>query len=339
MDAPIRRRRIALIIGATVIVAVIVAIALWRERGHGELVLYGNVDIREVTLGFRVPGRLGSLSVDEGDIVRAGQELARLDTTPIELELREARASAAALSARLALLRSGYRTEDVEQARATVAQRRAALVNAEQTLARQEELKGTGAVAQRVYDDAVAARDEARAALQSAEQALAELRSGYRRQEIAEADANHARAAATAAQAEQRLADSLLLAPADGVVLTRAAEPGAILATGTPVFTVSLLRPVWARVYVSEPNLGRVVPGRSVLLYTDSRPDHPYHGQIGFVSPTAEFTPKNVETPELRTALVYRARVVVSDADPALRQGMPVTVRLVDAAGPASGAQ
>ena len=150
MDAPIRRRRIALIIGATVIVAVIVAIALWRERGHGELVLYGNVDIREVTLGFRVPGRLGSLSVDEGDIVRAGQELARLDTTPIELELREARASAAALSARLALLRSGYRTEDVEQARATVAQRRAALVNAEQTLARQEELKGTGAVAQRV---------------------------------------------------------------------------------------------------------------------------------------------------------------------------------------------
>ncbi len=333
------RLRITLIAVVAVMAVVLIAVAVARKRGQAELTLYGNVDIREVTLGFRVAGRLASLAVDEGDVVTAGQELGRLDLTPIQLELDEARASAATSAARLALLRSGYRPEDVEQARSVAAERRAALTNAEQNLARQQELRGTGAVPERAYDEALAARDQAQARLAAAEQALAELRNGYRHQEIAEADASHARAEATAAQARQRLSDAVLLAPADGVVLTRAVEPGAILAAGSPVFTLSLRHPVWARVYVAEPDLGRVLPGRTVLLYTDSRPGRPYHGQVGFVSPTAEFTPKNVETPELRTALVYRARIVVSDPDPALRQGMPVTVRLESPSGDSASAR
>jgi HlyD family secretion protein len=328
MDTPMPKRRIAMIAAGVIVIAGLIAVVVSRSHGQGEIALYGNIDIREVTLGFRVAGRLANLSVDEGDPLRAGQELARLDTIPIELERNEARANAAATGARLALLKSGYRTEDVEQARASAVERRAALKNAEQALLRQEQLKGTGAVAQRVYDDTVAARDEARARLRAAEQVLAQYAGGYRKQEITEAEANDARATAAAAQAEQRLTDAVLRAPADGVILTRAVEPGAILTAGAPVFTVSLLAPVWARVYVSEPELGRVIPGRAVLLYTDSRPNQPYHGRVGFVSPTAEFTPKNVETPDLRTALVYRARVVVVDPDPALRQGMPVTVRL-----------
>jgi len=334
MNIPTPTRRVALIALALVAIAVLAALIVYRSRGSGELTLYGNVDIREVTLGFRVAGRLAKLAVDEGDSVRGGQELARLDAT-----LNEARANAAAIGARLTLLRSGYRAEDVEQARAAVAERRAALTNAEQTLGRQEQLRGTGAVAQRLYDDALAARDQARARLKAAEESLAEFERGYRRQEIAEGEANHARAQAAAAQAEQHLADTVLLAPADGVVLTRAVEPGAILAAGTPVFTLSLLAPVWARIYVSEPDLGRVTPGRAVLLYTDARPGRPYHGRVGFVSPTAEFTPKNVETPDLRTALVYRARVVVLDPDASLRQGMPVTVHLAPAESMASSAQ
>jgi HlyD family secretion protein len=308
-----------------------VAIAAWRGRSNGELTLYGNVDIREVTLGFRVAGRVATLLVDEGEAVREGQVLARLDAKPLELERNEARANASALAARATLLKSGYRAQDVEQARATLAERRAAALNAEQLLARQQQLKDTGAIAQRTYDDAIAARDQAHARLTAAEQAYEESRLGYRRQEVAEGEANSARAEALLAESEQRLEDAVLLAPADGIVLTRAVEAGAILAAGTPVFTVSLVRPVWARVYVSEPDLGRFALGRKVLLHTDSAPGHLYHGKVGFVSPTAEFTPKNVETPELRTALVYRARVVVSDPDSNLRQGMPVTVVLDDA--------
>ncbi len=337
MNTPNPKRRIALIAATAIVVLALAFVFLARGRGPGELVLYGSVDIREVTLGFRVAGRLATLSVDEGDTVRAGQELARLDVTPIQLELNEARANASAIGARLALLKSGYRAEDVEQARAAFSERKAALTNAEQTLARQQQLRGTGAVAERVYDEAVAATDQARARVRAAEQSLAQFQSGYRRQEVVEAEANHSRAIAAAAQGEQRLADALLQAPAEGTVLTRALEPGAIIAAGAPVLTMSLLAPVWARVYISEPDLGRAAPGQAVLLYTDARPGKPYHGKVGFVSPTAEFTPKNVETPDLRTALVYRARVVVSDPDPALRQGMPVTVRLAaDGGSPSS---
>ena len=335
MTIAISNRRVLMLAAVLALLGVIAYLVVARARNGGELTLYGNVDIRETTLGFRVAGRLASLAVDEGAVVHAGDVLARLDVTPIELEAREARAAARAAASRAALLKAGFRREDVEQARATVLERRAAALTTEQTLARQLQLRGTGAVAEHVYDDALAARDESQARLRAAEQALAQFERGYRREEVAEADANRERALAVAEQAEQRLADAVLRAPADAVVLTRAAEPGTILAAGTTVFTLSLSAPVWARVYVAEPDLGRARPGREALIYTDSRPARPYHGVVGFVSPTAEFTPKNVETPELRTALVYRARVVVNDPDPELRQGMPVSVRFVpgDAGG------
>ena len=326
MAVKIARHRLLLL--AALIVLIVLGLAwAWARSARGqELVLYGNVDIREVTIGFRVAGRVEKLEVDEGDAVTAGQELAQLDPVPLELEASEARANAAALGRRMDLLQKGYRPELIAQGRATVSEQQAALTQAEQSLVRQQQLKGTGAVAEHVYDDALAARDEARARLKAAQENLAQLEYGYQHQEVAEGEANHQRALASAAAAEQRLKDTLLRAPADGVVLTRAVERGAILAAGTPVFTISLRSPVWAVIYVDEANLGGVAPGQNVLLYTDARPDRPYHGKVGYVSPTAEFTPKNVETPELRTALVYRARIVVSDADQALRQGMPVTV-------------
>ncbi|HXZ60491.1 MAG TPA: secretion protein HlyD [Steroidobacteraceae bacterium] len=326
MALALPRNRLLLLLALLALIVVGLAWAWARNGRSRELVLYGNVDIREVTIGFRVAGRVEKLDVDEGDAVTAGEEIARLDPVPLELEANEARANAASLGRRLDLLQKGYRSELIGQGRATVAEQEAALTQAEQNLVRQEQLKGTGAVAQRVYDDALAARDEARARLKSARENLAQLEYGYQHQEVAEGEANHQRALAASAQAEQRLKDTVLFAPADGVVLTRAVERGAILAAGTPVFTISLRAPVWAVIYVDEGNLGRVAPGQSVLLYTDARPERPYHGKVGYVSPTAEFTPKNVETPELRTALVYRARIVVSDADEALRQGMPVTV-------------
>ena len=140
-------------------------------------------------------------------------------------------------------------------------------------------------------------------------------------------------AQAALAQAKLDLHDTVLTAPSDGTLMTRAVEPGTMLNAGGTVLTLSLTHPVWVRAYVDEKNLGQAQPGREVLLYTDSRPDKPYHGKIGFVSPSAEFTPKTVETPDLRTDLVYRLRIVVTDADDALRQGMPVTVQFGDEAG------
>ena len=333
-NAARRSLRRALIVLAIVLVCGVLGFAYVRTRdGAAAKPYYGNVDIREVSLGFRVAGRLDSLSVDEGDAVKAGQVLATLDTEPLTRELNEAKANAHAIEARLDLFHAGYRAEDVAQSQAVLAERRAALINAEQTLARLTELKGTGAISVRTYDDAVAARDEARARVQQAEQGAEQYRRGFRPQEIAEAEANLGRARAAVSQAELRLKDAVLTAPSDGIVLTRAAERGAILAAGSTIYTLSLTKPVWVRAYCAEPELGQVSPGRAVLVYTDGRSDRPYHGQIGFVSPTAEFTPKSVETADLRTALVYRFRVVVSDPDDGLRQGMPVTVRLEHSSG------
>ena len=298
------------------------------EAEEGASPIYGNVDIREATLSFRVGGRVSQIAVDEGDKIKAGAVLARLDKAPLENTLHAAEASVAALSARSNLLHQGYRTEDQQQASAKVSAARAALTEAERQLKRQRSLKPQGASTQSALDAALSQRDQAAAQLRVAEADLQKMSSGYRAEEMAEADANLAQAKANLAAARLALDDATLTAPADGILLTRAIEVGEMVQSGSSAFTLSLTQPVWVRAYVPEPQLGHFPNGQQVTLWSDSRPDQPYHGVVGFVSPNAEFTPKNVETTDLRTALVYRIRIVVKDADAMLRQGMPVTVRI-----------
>jgi HlyD family secretion protein len=299
-----------------------------RTRHAQELRLYGNVDIREVNLGFRVPGRLAEVLRDEGDTVTRGELLARLDDAPYQKEVEEARAQVAALRARVELLQAGNRAQEIAQARAQMHEREVSAANAERTYRRYDELHRTQAISQQERDDAEARFREASARLSSAREQLNLLEAGFRAEEKAQASAELSRAEAALASAELRLQDTRLEASADGVVLTRSQEPGAILQMGTAVLSVSLVKPVWVRAYIDEPDLGRIHPGMKVSVRTDSRPAQPYHGHIGYISPRAEFTPKNVETPQLRTALVFRFRVVVEDPDAGLRQGMPVTVEL-----------
>jgi HlyD family secretion protein len=202
------------------------------------------------------------------------------------------------------------------------------LANAERRLKRETEMKGTGASPVKLYDDALDQRDNAVAQLHLAQAALALLEAGYRPEEIEQARAELAAGEAALGLARLQVEDTVLRAPSDGIILTRAAEPGTILGPGTTVYSLSLTRPVWIRAYVGEPDLGYLWPGQLVEVHTDTFPDRPYAGQVGFISPTAEFTPKTVETRELRTGLVFRFRVVVEDPDDGLRQGMPVTVRI-----------
>jgi HlyD family secretion protein len=185
------------------------------------------------------------------------------------------------------------------------------------------------AVSTQERDDAEARYHEAEARVKSGEEQLKLLEEGFRPEEITQAKADLQRAEAALASAQLRLDDTVLKSPAAGVVLTRAQEPGAVVSAGATILTVSLTSPVWVRAYVHEPDLGKLSPGTKVRVYTDSRPERPYDGQVGYISPRAEFTPKNVETAELRTSLVYRLRVVVENPDEGLRQGMPVTVKVL----------
>lgn len=304
--------------------------ALWywyaTNSQQQTLTLYGNVDIREVQLAFRVGGRLESVNVDEGTAVKAGDVLAQLDVEPLQNNLYVAAANLSSIKARNTLLHKGYRSEDIAQARASLDAGKAALNEAERELKRQKALIATGAVAQQTLEQSLSKRDQAQAQVKVNQQQLRLLTKGFRVEEIEESDGLLKSAQANLDQAKLALADATLTAPSNGMIITRAVEPGSMLNAGATTLTLSLVNPVWVRAYVNEPELGRVPSGTQVRLQTDSRPDKPYHGQVGFVSPTAEFTPKSVETTDLRTALVYRMRIVVTDPDAALRQGMPVTV-------------
>jgi len=314
-----------------VVVAGAVAVLAWwllsRPDQSGALMLYGNVDIREVDLGFRVGGRLESMTVDEGDPVSAGLVVARLDPQPFEEAVAAAEARVQQASAALRKLEKGSRPEEITQARARVAEARAAYENAEREAARQRGLVESGASSDKTYEAARARRDQAAAALASAQAGLDLAAQGFREEDIAAGRAELAAAEAQLAQTRTQLADTALEAPSAGTVLSRVREPGTVLAAGAPVYTVSLRDPIYVRAYVAEPDLGRVAPGTPVTVRTDSSA-RDYHGQVGFVSPRAEFTPKSVETPDLRTDLVYRLRIVVSDADDGLLQGMPVTIEV-----------
>jgi HlyD family secretion protein len=304
------------------------------------LAFYGNVDIREVVLGFRVAGRIERMAFDEGDGVVAGQTLAALDRKPFMDNLALQTAAIDQAAANLEKLKAGSRPEEIEQARANVAARQAALENARGIYQRQQELEKRDYASRQAFENAAAQLRQAEAELKSAQEAEKLAVQGPRKEDIAAAAAALEAAKAQKQIAETALGDAELKAPADGIITTRAVEPGAIVAAGTPVYTLSLQSPVWVRAYVAEPRLGLLHPGMNVEVFTDTRPGQPYFGQIGYISPVAEFTPKSVETPELRADLVYRFRVMVKAPDNALRQGMPVTVRIPEGAGDmaASGA-
>lgn len=330
--APPRRRRIGLVVLAATGL-LLLAGAAWiyfspDNTDRTRLELQGNIDVRQVNLSFKVAGRIESSAVDEGDPVKAAQVVATLEQIDFQNDLRLTISQRDAAAATLERLMNGSRPEEITQARAQVSELKATLERGRQDFRRAEQGHRTGAVTQEEFDRTRFAVQELEAKLKSAEQTLRLAELGPRREEIAQARAQLRAEEARVAQAQQRLADTQLVGPNDGVILTRAREKGAVVQPGETVFALTLTSPVWVRTYVGEPDLGLVQPGMPAGVTTDSAPGRVYRGHVGFISPTAEFTPKTVETRELRTDLVYRLRIVVDDPDGGLRQGMPVTVTL-----------
>ncbi len=337
-------KRVVIILALVLIVGAAAAWALdlpgrlgWRADDARTLTLYGNIDIRQVELGFRVAGRIAAMKFEEGESVKAGMLLAQLDARPYEDKVKAAEAQLAEQSATLQKVVAGPRAAEIAQGRANLAERQADLANAQQAFDRARKLRPAGAISQATLDDAQAAQGMAVARDAAAKQALALLEEGSRPEDIAAARANLLLAQANLAAVQTDLADTRLVAPDDGIILSRVREPGAIVAPSDVVYVLSLTKPVWVRAYIAEPELGRIHPGMAVTVTSDTAPQHAYHAHIGFISPVAEFTPKSVETPELRTDLVYRLRVIVDDADQGLRQGMPVTLQVPLAAPAGTG--
>ncbi|OVZ54308.1 hypothetical protein CDO44_26530 [Pigmentiphaga sp. NML080357] len=320
---------------AGVVVAAAVAGAAWYAwrpaPAEDGLTLYGNVDIRQISLAFDGSDRVAEMRVEEGDRVKAGEVLAVLDRRALQLQEAQARARIAVQEQALLRLRNGTRPEEIAQAQAQVAAARAEVELAAQQL---ERLKGIAAntggrgVSRQDLDNAESRLRVARAQWEDRGKALQLARVGPRKEDIAQAQAQLDVSRAELALIAYRLEQSELKAPTDAVVRARLLEPGDMATPQRPAYALALTDPKWVRTYVPEPRLGQVRPGMAAQVVTDSHPDQPIAGRIGYISSVAEFTPKNVQTEELRTSLVYEMRVIVDDPQDRLRLGMPATVRI-----------
>lgn len=327
------------IVAIVIAVVAIGAALIWWQTGRSgdssEIVLYGNVDIRQVSLAFEGSGRVEALKVDEGDTVKAGDLLAVLDTRTMSLELERAKAEAAAQQQNALRMRRGSRPEEIRQAEERVTAARADASRTASDLARLREVSrstnGQG-VSGHELDTARAAAEAARAKAQEAGEALSLARQGPRSEDIAAAQAQLKGALAQVAVLEHRIAQGELRAPSDAVVRSRLLEVGDMASPQQSVYELALTHPKWVRVYVSETDLGRIKPGMKAQVTTDAAPDAPVAGTVGYISSVAEFTPKSVETEGLRTSLVYEVRVRVEDSADRLRLGQPVTVTIVPGA-------
>jgi len=325
---------------ALVVVAAI-ALACSQPDTSGRVRVSGNVEATEVQVAPEVAGRILELHVAEGDRVNQGDLVARLDTTDVALQLQRARADRAAIEAQLRLLRAGSRSEDIRQADAQAAAAEADVTAtaadlrvAELDLQRFTSLLDANAGSRKQRDDAQArvdvARERQRAAqdrARAAREGVVRLRSGARPEELDAARARVAAADAQIAALQQNLAYARVVAPVAGVVTQKLADAGELIAPRMPIVVITDLDHAWANLFVPEPVIPRVKLGQTAQVFTDAG-GSPVAGQVTFVSPRAEFTPRNVQTADERSKLVYRIKVTVDNRAGVLKPGMPVDAEL-----------
>jgi len=301
----------------------------------------GNVEATEVHTAAEVGGRLVELRVDEGDRIEAGAVIARIDTEDTMLQIARTRADRATAVAQLRLLEAGSRAEDIRQGRAQVdaatadtAAIDAEVKSAQLDLDRFQALLTANAGSVKQRDDAQARLDSAiarqRAAqdrIRSARETLARLEAGTRPEEIQTARARVTVADAQIAVLEKSIRDASVIAPISGIVTQKLVDAGEIIARGTPLVVITDLDHAWANLFVPEPMVPRVTLGQMATVLTDAG-GQGLEGKVTFVSPRAEFTPRNVQPAEERSKLVYRIKVSVDNSAGVLKLGMPVDAEL-----------
>jgi len=326
-------------IGISLLIAAVAAFGVWLAWGRdggpaAGITASGTVEATDANLGFLVPGRVAEVRVVEGDRVQAGAELARLDTRELDAQREAARADVEAAEAALAELRAGARTQEISGAEAGVRSAVRRAEEAEDNAARARTLFEGGAISRQALDRAESEQAAARAAADQAREALDLLREGPREEVLRVGRARLAQAEARLASAEAARANAVILAPFEGVVTVRHREPGEAVSPGAPVLTLLDTDDRWVRIYVREDRLGGVRLGAGATIVSDTYPDRVVQGEVVFIGSEAEFTPRNVQTAEERTRLVYPVRVrITGDPELILKPGLPADVTL-ETSGP-----
>jgi len=341
-----KKRRIVIII---LVLAAVAAFLLWRtyfRKGaeEGVLLLSGNMEVTEWNIGFKIAGRVVERSVDEGDKVQTGQVLARLDDAELASVVTQNRAALHEAESRLEELKAGSRPQEIEEARANVRSQEAETVRLKRDFERAEVLYKNGAISTAQYDAAKSAYESRAAQERSANESLSLVKEGPRKEDIDAARHRVEEARAAIKTAEERLKDTVITAPAPGVVLRKNVELGETVAVGVPILTIGDLASPWIKVYVPEPQSHLVKLGQRALVTIDKDPHEQkktYNGWVSYISQEAEFTPKNVQTQEERVKLVYGVKVRVDDPDQDIKPSMPadVVIQLNAPAAPAPAAK
>jgi len=308
--------------------AVVIALGVWRwravsERNQTAIRGSGIIEVTQVDVAFEVPGRMVERYADEGAMLDKGEPVARLDDREYRLQVERASAAKAAAEAHYRMLMKGPRAQEVDQALAALESAESDFRLQQREQKRIADIFKDGVVSQGELDRANTALAGAQAARDRAQSQLDMLREGFRTEEIEQARALMHQAEKQLELAQLNLDRCQLFAPAAGRVLSKSREPGEMVQPGTTIVTIGDLSHPWVNVYVGERDLGKIWLGMKAYVSVDSFPDKPFPGKVTFVSDRAEFTPKNIQTPDERVKLVYRVKVEVQTRDQALKPGMP----------------
>lgn len=323
-----KKRLIIAIIIAIAVVAGFVVNRMRNNTEEGVLSLSGNVEVTEANVGFKIPGRIVELLVDEGYKVKAGDVLAKLDSAELTSIVNQNRAALQEATTRLAELKAGSRSQEIEQAKANLSAQEAELVKVKKDFERAEILYGNGAISRAQFDATKSAFDARSALKRSAAELLSLVKEGPRKEQIQAAEQRMQQARAVLTTSEERFRDTVIYAPMAGIVLRKNVEGGETVAAGTPVFTIGDLENPWVKVYVKEDKLGIVKLEQKARVSVDSYEGKAYEGIVTYIASEAEFTPKNVQTQEERVKLVFGVKVRVKNIKDELKPGMPADVRI-----------
>jgi len=302
--------------------ASLLAVGCRDTNNDGAIYASGHIEATEVRLASKIGGRLLEAPLEEGDIVTTGDLVARIETIDAEHQLARARANAEAADAQLRLLLAGTRAEDLRRAEDQLAQSQAELDAARRDLDRLAGLAERGTATEKSRDDAATRLEVAERSVAAARAQLDKLVAGPRRQEIEAARAQRASAEAMVAAVQQQISDATVVAPSDGIITSRIAEPGEVLPPGATIAVLTDIGRPWLTVWIDEPSLSQVTLGQRVTVHIDGT-DESFEGAVSFISSVAEFTPKNVQTPDERAKLVFRIKVRLDNPKGIFKPGMP----------------
>jgi HlyD family secretion protein len=288
----------------------------------------GNIEITDAAASFKIAGRVTERLVTEGDMVKAGQIIARLDDVDLKQEVNLRRAELDAANASLKELHAGFRPEEIQETTATLARAKAEEERYKKDFERQQGLFQKEVISQRELDATRMSYETASAKVRETEQQLTLRKKGFRTEQIEQGEAKLQQAQQALDIAQTKLGYATIVSPFDGLVLSKSIEAGEYVSAGTPVVTIGQMNNVWLRAYIDETDLGRVHVGQSAKVKTDSYPNKTYPGQISFISSESEFTPKTVQTEKERVKLVYRIKIDISNPEMQLKPGMPADAEI-----------